>query len=145
MEQSFQELDFLLQNTNYLMNQITRKYLEEKKLSLPRYWVLFNVNENRGMTMRELHNKMYLAPSSITSLVDSLVESNLLRRGSHPEDRRVIKLFITDKGKGILEEIRLFRYQKLKVALKDIDAEAYPIIIKALKTLSAFLRDKQSS
>jgi DNA-binding MarR family transcriptional regulator len=88
---------------------------------------------------------MYLAPSSITSLVDSLVESNLLRRGSHPEDRRVIKLFITDKGKGILEEIRLFRYQKLKVALKDIDAEAYPIIIKALKTLSAFLRDKQSS
>ncbi|MEL7568862.1 MAG: MarR family winged helix-turn-helix transcriptional regulator [Dehalobacterium sp.] len=145
MEDTFQEFDFLLQSTNYLMNQITRKFLEEQKLSLPRFWVLMNVNACRGITMGELQNKMFLAPSSITSLVDSLVDSKLLRRGNHPEDRRVIKLFITEEGKKILEEVCAFRYQNLEEALKKIPPDEYPVLIKALEILNGFLKAKQSS
>jgi len=145
MEKFFQEFDLLLQSTNYFMNQITRKYLEEKKLSLPRYWVLLNVNACRGMTMGELQNKMFLAPSSVTSLVDSLVEGKLLQRGDHPEDRRVVRLFITDEGKRVLDEVQAFRFQNLKEAFRDINPDVFPVLVNAMEILSGFLRTKQST
>jgi DNA-binding MarR family transcriptional regulator len=143
MEKIFQEFDLLLQSTNYFMNQFTRKHLEEKKLSLPRYWVLLNVNACRGITMGELQNKMFLAPSSVTSLVDSLVENKLLRRGDHPEDRRVVRLFITDEGKRVIDEVQSFRFQILKEAFEEINPDVFPVLMKAMESLTRFLKAKQ--
>lgn len=140
MAATLQEFDSALQMSNYLLNQVTRKYLEEKGLSLPRYWVLLNTDKYFGLTMGELQNKMYLAPSSITALVDSLVTNGLLERGTHPEDRRVIKLYLTEEGKKVLEDVLNFRHERLKEALAGMEPTVYPLLKEALDGLTHYFK-----
>jgi DNA-binding MarR family transcriptional regulator len=46
---------------------------------------------------------MYLHPSTITGLIDRLEKKALVERDRDQTDRRVIKLRLTSKGKGLVK------------------------------------------
>ena len=55
--------------------------------------------------MRELAERLYLDPSNLTALVDRLEALGLVERQADPDDRRVKRLVITDKGTRLSDEI----------------------------------------
>lgn len=136
------ELDELLRSTAYLMNQLTRKYAVEQGISIPRFWVLFNVSKCPGITMGELQNKMYLAPSSISGLVDSLVEDGFLLRDKDPADRRVVKLIITQEGEELLEKVLNYRYERLNEAFGSARQEDIALLKRVLDILVQSLQQQ---
>ncbi|HEY3341755.1 MAG TPA: MarR family transcriptional regulator [Anaerolineae bacterium] len=58
--------------------------------------------EHRPFTLRELSDKMSLAPSTLVPVVDRLESEGLLVRGKDPEDRRRAPLELTDHAQQIL-------------------------------------------
>ncbi len=69
------------------------------------------------MTIGDLHRQMYLAPATITGLVDGLVENGLVNRYRDETDRRVVYLKLTPQGKALVDEVLNYRIAKLKAAL----------------------------
>ena len=58
------------------------------------------------MRLSELSDRLQIAPRTTTEVVDALEARGLVRRRPDPADRRAILVEVTERGTGILAEIR---------------------------------------
>ncbi len=80
------------------------RLLARANLSFPQY-ALMNQLLNRGeVSMTEISAKLQISKPAVTSLVDRLEKNKLLKRISHPKDRRISLLQIQPKGEKIVRE-----------------------------------------
>ena len=61
------------------------------------------------MRLSELSDRLQIAPRTATEVVDALESRGLVRRRPDPADRRAILAEVTERGTGILAEIRATR------------------------------------
>ena len=61
------------------------------------------------MRLSELSDHLHIAPRSTTEVVDALEARDLVRRRADPGDRRAILVEVTERGAGVLTEIRATR------------------------------------
>ncbi len=65
--------------------------------------IISYVGRSESMIMREIAERMGLAVSSITPIVDKLVEKKLVNRERNDKDRRIVTVLLTDKGRKIYQ------------------------------------------
>lgn len=63
--------------------------------------VLRMLAENDGMTQSEIAEKLDIRPSSLGELVRKLVENGFVERRQNEKDKRVINVYLTEKGREI--------------------------------------------
>ena len=56
--------------------------------------------------MSDLAHRMALSPGSLTLMMDRLIEDGLISRGRSQEDRRVVIVKVTDRGRAMLDARR---------------------------------------
>jgi DNA-binding MarR family transcriptional regulator len=87
--------------------EVTRRFgliMSEVGLE-PRQWsVLRAVGDAEGQSQNALGDSLSIPPSSMVALVDQLEERGLLERRPDPVDRRSRRLYITPKGKDVIED-----------------------------------------
>ena len=99
---------FLCFSMRAVMKKIDRNLsgqLEPYGVSIPQLFVLTCLYDENGITLKEIGNRTLIDSSSMTVLVDKLENDKLVERQLDPEDRRAIRVYITDKGKAIAEEL----------------------------------------
>lgn len=67
----------------------------------PQLWALKTISKNESLSLGDLSKRMYLRPSTITGLIDRLEKRGYVVRDRDRRDRRVIKIVLTPKGKGL--------------------------------------------
>jgi DNA-binding MarR family transcriptional regulator len=85
--------------------------------------ILLETAEKGEVDISELRNYLGLDKSTISRIVDSLVNVDLILRKENPEDRRYQKVSLSDKGKVFVESINAesdFFYSAIFNALPDI-------------------------
>lgn len=98
-------------NGGYLINQIqkisSRKFnelLKEKNIDEfngSQGVILYSLWNNKELTIKEIGKITGLAKTSLTSMLDRMEEKGLIRRKDNSEDKRSIKIMITDKAKEL--------------------------------------------
>ncbi len=78
--------------------EISKKY----GITGPQLWALKTVAANGSLSLGELSKKMYLHPSTISGVVDRLEKKGFVVRDRGKEDRRVVKVQLTPRGKRIV-------------------------------------------
>jgi len=73
--------------------------------------------------MSELAEELRLQPSSVTALVDGLVEHGLAERRDDPQDRRIVRVALTRKGARNKERVHEAVRQRIADLLRDVSAE----------------------
>lgn len=68
-------------------------------------YVLLYIAQRGPQKMSELAQTFSMTRSNITFLIDSIEEKGFVTRIRSDEDRRVIMIDLTEKGKGIYEQI----------------------------------------
>lgn len=61
-----------------------------------------------GLTITELGDRMFLKASTITSLVDRMERDGLVRRERNEADRRVVKIYLTEKAMDLKKQYPSF-------------------------------------
>ena len=93
--------------------------MEESGLSLTQVKILLMLAGPEGdepYAGRDIAKRLKVSLASVSRAVEGLVRSRLVTRGEDPEDRRVRRLSITDKGRRLAGEI---------VAARLADLEAF--------------------
>ena len=98
-------------NGGYLINQIqkisSRKFnelLKEKNIDEfngSQGVILYSLWKNKELTIKEIGKITGLAKTSLTSMLDRMEEKGLIRRKDNSEDKRSIKIMLTDKAKEL--------------------------------------------
>jgi DNA-binding MarR family transcriptional regulator len=96
----------LLHAHHDVVGTLDRELQEDHDLSFSEYDVLLRLARapDRALRMSDLAERVLLSPSGLTRLVDRLVSTGLVRRGTDPSDGRVALAFLTDKGLGHLKK-----------------------------------------
>ena len=67
-----------------------------------------------GISQGELSQRFAVDPSRVTRLAKKLEREGLLRRKRDPEDQRVVRMYLTEKGRGLVEDLyeRRVRFER---------------------------------
>jgi DNA-binding MarR family transcriptional regulator len=77
--------------------------------------------------------------STITSIVNKLVENDILYREHSVEDRRIINVSLTAKGKTIYKKIRTQKDELLEALLSQLSEKDQASMIKYINILASSL------
>ncbi|MBT5767014.1 MAG: MarR family transcriptional regulator [Kordiimonadaceae bacterium] len=131
----------------YNLNRTSATYIEAMADSLKQYnmdqpsWrVLMLLGDKNPSTVGDLSRRSVTKFSTITRILIRMENDGLIDRKPFPDDNRVIEVFITNKGKDILQELKVLAskiYQKAFDGISDQDAINFTnILIKMRENLS---------
>ncbi|MEG9297050.1 MarR family transcriptional regulator [Mangrovibacillus sp. Mu-81] len=106
-----------------IIKQKGREILSQYTLTPPQFIALQWLFEYGDMTIGDLSNRMYLACSTTTDLVDRMERSELVERVKDENDRRVVRIHMLKEGERIIEEVIKKRQNYLQSVLEDFSEE----------------------
>ncbi|HJM84024.1 MAG TPA: MarR family transcriptional regulator [Candidatus Marinimicrobia bacterium] len=94
----------LLTNLTTHYNAIFRQYSSRLSLTAPQAFHLLSIPVD-GISMSGLANKLGLDTSTLTRNIQKLEKLDLVRRKQDRNDKRILVVYLTDKGRGRVEKI----------------------------------------
>jgi DNA-binding MarR family transcriptional regulator len=96
-----------LETAYALIDILDAELQNEREITLSWYDALVHLEEaDDGLRMNELASRILLSKSGLTRVIDRMEEEGLVRRERPPDDRRVVKVFITPAGLKTLQAAR---------------------------------------
>ena len=146
-----EEVYIAIRLTSQVMDQPWVRYLRQTEGISPSQYNLLRILRGAGSpgrTMREIAERMINRDPDVTRLADRTVKLGLARRVRDADDRRVVKLFISDKGLAMLARLDEAVHRFLRQALAGLDAKQLRTLRDLLGQLRAgaepFPREAQS-
>ncbi|MEJ8733696.1 MarR family winged helix-turn-helix transcriptional regulator [Mediterraneibacter sp. ICN-202921] len=130
----------------HLFNEIWE--LEEEAIITEEYKDITNndmhiieaVGLGEESTMSVVAKKLGITAGSLTTAVNSLVNKKYLLRIRSEEDRRVVYVRLTEKGKKAYRHHERFHHEMTNAVIEKLDEEEIPILLKTLEGLAEFFR-----
>jgi len=129
------QLEELLRQVSIIIRKRGRDILQDFDVTPPQFNALLELDHHGQLTMGELCDHLYLACSTATDLVDRMERNALIERERDPNDRRVIRLKIKERGRRIIAEVLEARRNYLATVMQSIGEEEKGRLIQALEQI----------
>lgn len=131
-----------LRKVDYIIRRKGREILSDFNITVPQFSALQILINYGDMTIGELSQKMALACSTITDLIDRMEKSDLVIRKKDEKDKRVVRVEVLPKGYDILEKVLKKRIDFLTGKLSDFSDEDKDKLNLGLKSLYEAMKDE---
>ena len=129
-----------LRYISHLIKQKGREILSNYTITPPQFVALQWLHESGDMTIGDLSNKMYLAFSTTTDLVDRMEKNELVQRVRDEQDRRVVRMHLLPEGERIIQEVIEKRQNYLRDLLQEFEVDEAQELLKLLKKLHLLMK-----
>jgi DNA-binding MarR family transcriptional regulator len=113
-----------------------RVCVEELGVTASQGYILLALPETGSVTMNDLSVRMKLANSTMTRMVDQLIQKRMITREPDPEDRRIVRVRLTEQGQDIKIRLKKTMQDLFSQVLEDIPDGEREQIIHSLETLT---------
>jgi MarR family transcriptional regulator for hemolysin len=110
-------LGFLLRDALRLMRADFSRRATGLALTPALYRLLFHLDREPGCRQVELAGVMEITPVTVGRMIDRLEKQRLVRRASHPDDRRATCVFLDRRGIDLMARLREIARQTEERAL----------------------------
>ena len=97
--------------------------------------VLFRLREQEGLSQVDLADVLELQPISLVRLLDRLVEHGLVERRHDPKDRRANRLFLTETGRQLVDDLDSLRNAIATDVLQGVSAASIQTSLDTLRDI----------
>jgi DNA-binding MarR family transcriptional regulator len=128
-------LGFLLSQVGIYASQQFSEAIAEAEIHPPLFRVLNVVDASEGESQHRIGEAIQVPPSRMVAIVDELEDRGLIERRPHPGDRRVRALFLTAKGRRVLEKgrkIAMAHEERLTEGLTERESEELAGLLRKL-------------
>lgn len=139
------ELLTLITKVSDLIHDVREKFYDKFDLTSIQFRALlflFLADKTEGLTLSDLSEKLSVSKPNTTSLIDRMEAKGLVQRVNNSEDRRSLKVLITDKAEKIMYEIQP-QNTRLDQSLLDFltrkeKENLYSLILKMITVLNGY-------
>jgi MarR family transcriptional regulator, transcriptional regulator for hemolysin len=124
----------LVESSRLLRNYIDHR-AKARGTTRAQWIVLFRLRQQEGLSQVDLADVLELQPISLVRLLDRLVEHGLLERRHDPKDRRANRLFLTDRGKRLVDDLDSLRDAIATDVLRDVSQDSIETSLEALREI----------
>lgn len=129
----------LIESSRLLRNYIDHR-AKGRGTTRAQWIVLFRLRQQEGLSQVDLADVLELQPISLVRLLDRLVESQLLERKPDPNDRRANRLFLTPKGRQLVDDLDSLRDAIATDVLHDVPESAIEAGMETLVAVKAHVK-----
>jgi len=132
-------------NTLYRITQAyTDEALKKYDLSNGTYPFLMKLNEKEGISQNQISKELSVDKAMSARSISKLIDLGYIRKENDETDSRAYKLYLTDKAKEIIPDIKNIIYNWIDFITEDFEEEEKDQIVRlAEKALNNAKRFKE--
>jgi DNA-binding MarR family transcriptional regulator len=141
------EIDSILEAMLYLYTEsrrITKELARQVDLTGPQLTVIKMLEGVGDLSLSELSERIRAQNSTVTGIIDRMERENLVVRARSTEDRRVVKIRLTEKGAKIARGIAVEPMEILRDALDSLSPaesrELFKVLTKLARRVQAIVK-----
>lgn len=142
LKDNSQELRSLAIRLHRSLNEFVRQYQFRNRNEICCYgitvsgcYLLQILNEKGPVSMQELATHLFLKISTVTRLVDGMVQKRLVRRRRDEKDKRVVRVELTEGGLRVLQKITEDLLSQEEELLASLSEDVREGVVDAISTL----------
>ena len=113
---------------------------EYKELTVNDMHVIEAIDIYEPKNMTTVAKALSVTTGTLTISVNGLVKKGYVERSRSEEDRRVVLISLTEKGRKAFAEHQRFRREMIDAVVEGLNREEQVILEKALRNLNQFFR-----
>jgi DNA-binding MarR family transcriptional regulator len=87
-----------------VVNGQSKKAERETGLTGPQLWAIRTISRGAPIMVSEIARQMYLHPATVVGILDRLEKQDVVTRVRSREDRRVVRVELTEKGESLVKK-----------------------------------------
>jgi MarR family transcriptional regulator for hemolysin len=129
----------LVESSRLLRNFIDHR-AKTRGTTRAQWIVLFRLREQEGLSQVDLADVLELQPISLVRLLDRLVEHGLLERRHDPKDRRANRLFLTESGRQLVDDLDSLRDAIASDVMQNLSTDQIKTSLEALRAIKCRIK-----
>ncbi|MFZ7104233.1 MAG: MarR family winged helix-turn-helix transcriptional regulator [Peptococcaceae bacterium] len=131
-------INFLLTKAQQAVFQFFKARLADYDVTPVQYGILGCLWEENGQTPKQIAYHLSLDGSTITGILDRMENKGLVQRTPDPNDRRALRVILTEKGMELQEPIQEIIYaanEKVLEAFSQDDRDKLQVFLERFDNL----------
>ena len=120
------------------IHRTSADHLAKYDLTAAQFDVLAHLSVKEGISQQALSERLLVTKGNVCGLIDRMESRGLVSRCSHPEDRRLNLLHLTEAGRALADRVVPAHEEFLRQQMQHLSAEEQ-------RTLYSLLRDLDRS
>ena len=142
VNEKFEDFGFLLSHVALAHRNMVGHRMRGMGLHRGQPPVLFTLEEHEGMSNSEMAEFLNVTPATLTNKIKRMEKAGLVIRKRDSEDERVSRIYMTEKGRGIINQVKVSMKGIENILLKGFtEAEIEDMrekLLRILKNLGEF-------
>jgi DNA-binding MarR family transcriptional regulator len=138
-------IDKVIDNIFYISLSVTKRlrhsFRKKTNLNPVSYYVLRLLCRYEMLSMSEIGNKLLMPKPHVTAQIDKLIAENMVERLFDPNDRRIINVKLTEKGKEDLKLISQEVSQEMRQLILTLDPQKRETMLNSSQQLRNILSE----
>jgi len=120
-------------------------YFARFGISRPQWAVLIVLHRSEqegagGMRLRDLGERLFIQPPSVTGVMDRLEREGLVARTQAEDDLRVRRVRLTDEGRAVIERVLAVHAGEIQALMSGLTVRQQATLARLLDQLDAHLK-----
>ncbi|AXA36634.1 MAG: MarR family transcriptional regulator [Candidatus Hydrogenedentota bacterium] len=108
---------------------------EADEMTVAQKRLLYILDLNGPQRMSEIARLSGVTLPAATAVVDRLVEAGLVERHSEPNDRRVVRIALTEKGRKMIASMNSVHERRLRDVLEKLTPEERTALVEHFRSI----------
>lgn len=127
-----EDIEYLICHVSMLWRRLLNSKIKHLNISATEKRVLICIGRNPGLTQVQIANLLELEPQNLIRSLDKLEQQEWIAKQADANDRRSKCLFITDKAKKIISQVKEINESVKPQILTGMDKKQIEQLIQAL-------------
>ena len=136
------EIGFLLSDASRLLRRRFDERARAIGVTRTQWRALTAISRREGLTQGRLAEVLEVEPITLCRMVDRLEEAGHVERRRDPRDRRAWNLYLTEKSRPLIDQLRTIGDQAIDEALDGITASERAALVDMLARIRSNLTDQ---
>lgn len=136
------QIPSLIREINSKLNHSIKNELKETGFTVPQIMVIKLLFNHNRLKVSEISKEISLVNSTVSGIIDRLEKQDIVKRIRSEEDRRIVYIELSSKGKEIVKEHKVIIKNFFNNTFSNISNEEIDIILTGLQTLKSVLNKK---
>ncbi len=126
---------FLLAKAYQRAHGILKDHLRPYGLTTVQRLILGVLEEEDGLSAGEIGQRLVLDSATLSGILERMTDNGWITKEPDPNDRRVVRVFATDKAKGLTQELRQAVIDSNQAVLSPLSLEEKLLLKRLLRDL----------
>ena len=143
--ESISQIISMNRNINRTLRHEFHGLMQDSGFTFPQLSVISILAKNGKQKVSDISERIGLSDSTVSGILDRLEQKGIIERKRNKDDRRVVKIYLSNGSQEICQEFHRKREEYFAHLLKELSEQEINDIIKGLEILNRVVCDKKNT